>query len=381
MPVDKEPELVEPEAVEETTYGVHEAQGAAAAGGVTGELGVFPLMSKGAAPRCLAFAANDATALAAVHEVIHVVDLRASKKIGKLSRHRAPVRCLTLSPQGDRVLSGDKSGDVLLWEVAGGETVRRWQAHRRAVEAVAFSPSGRLGATGGADGRTWLWDLDTGKEYELLEAHWREAATCVAFSPDGRLLAAGSEKGHVGLWSVKTGEPVHHFRVKGPVDALAFNPGLDLLLVGSAEAAAVWRWRLKTGEAMRTFRLPNVEVTAMVAVPDGHRFATIGFGGDAGHESGREDADIVLEGPLGIPEIPGVDLVHVAGHLAIAVSDAFGPHEELPSGHCLRLWNVTTGNLVHSFPCRGEPDCLAVTPNGSRAITAADDGKIRLWGL
>lgn len=54
-------------------------------------------------------------------------------------RHEARVRCLSTSPGGDWVVSGDESGLVSLWESATGHEAARWNLNGK-VSAVAWCP-------------------------------------------------------------------------------------------------------------------------------------------------------------------------------------------------------------------------------------------------
>src|SRR5262249_4953593 len=282
----------------------------------------------------------------------------------------------------DQALSADEAGEVALWDVASGQTLRRWRAHRGAGEAITFSPNGRFAATAGADGRTRLGNLGPGGDHDAFEARWKHRATAGAVGPDGKLVAAGSAKGRVGIWSVKTGEPVHLFRVKGPVDAIGFNDALNLMLIGSTEGAAVWKFRLPGGDSAGAYALSDtVNFRRMVALPDGRRVATIGMGPPPvvgrRERGGDVNPALMLAGPVG-----GL-VLNAAANFARKAKDATADAlvaGEAPSGWVLQLWNVVDDRLVHSFPCTPAPECLAVAPGGARAITAAADGKLRVWG-
>jgi WD40 repeat protein len=75
----------------------------------------------------------------------------------------------------------------------GGAPVRRLLGHRDWVTGVACSPDGRRVATADRLGQIKLWDLDSGQEVLTLSSPGREHVLGVAFSPDGVNLLAVSD--------------------------------------------------------------------------------------------------------------------------------------------------------------------------------------------
>jgi WD40 repeat protein len=85
--------------------------------------------------------------------------------------------------------------------VADGEELRSFQGDDRAVRCIAISPDGRRALSGGNDTILRLWDLTTGREVCRLHGHTM-GVTCAAFSPDGRRAVSGSDDGTIRLWAL-----------------------------------------------------------------------------------------------------------------------------------------------------------------------------------
>jgi WD40 repeat protein len=81
-------------------------------------------------------------------------------------------------------------------------TLRR---HRAGVRALAFTPDGQTLATGGFDHAISIWDVPTGRELRTMTDHTGPVQS-LAFSPDGRSLASVSQDRTVRIWNPLTNQ-------------------------------------------------------------------------------------------------------------------------------------------------------------------------------
>ncbi|MDR2706008.1 MAG: hypothetical protein LBC02_09545, partial [Planctomycetaceae bacterium] len=93
-----------------------------------------------------------------------------------------------ISPNEQWIASGNKEGQLTLWNVNSGKKIRDFLERGERIFHLAFSPDNRLLLSGGDDGLARLWDIDTGKEIRTHKGHcgriyWQ------ALSRDGRYLA------------------------------------------------------------------------------------------------------------------------------------------------------------------------------------------------
>jgi WD40 repeat protein len=121
---------------------------------------------------------------------------------------------------GGSVAAAD--GTVVRLGVAGKEMILR--GHKDLVNAVDFSPDGKLLVTAGRDHDVIVWDVATGKPVHRFDEAQSASVEDARFSPDGRwIVTAGPISARI--WNVADGRPLMY--LYGPtshVTAAAFEP-------------------------------------------------------------------------------------------------------------------------------------------------------------
>lgn len=118
-----------------------------------------------------------------------------------MRRHDAGIWDIDISPDGTRLLTGSLDGSAILWDVDTGEMLLRVEEHTDDVIAVGFSPAGDLALTASENGQLMLWEvvgerLRLSRRLNVGPSPLRSAA----FSPDGRTLVTQDTDGNVRLW-------------------------------------------------------------------------------------------------------------------------------------------------------------------------------------
>lgn len=177
---------------------------------------------------------------------VQIWNARTGREIGEPIKHRGLVRSLAFSPDGSLLLSGGFDGVAVLSHAETGVPVGVKVDHGVNIAAVGFSPDGKLFATAGGTsskvgGRSVrIWRVDSGEEV-LLKSHIHHEAIVweVKFSPDGTRIVTGSSDGTARLWDAGTGSPVgkimHHDSEVTDVD---FGPSGDFLLTACKDGRA-----------------------------------------------------------------------------------------------------------------------------------------------
>ncbi|MDQ3815533.1 MAG: hypothetical protein M3347_16575, partial [Armatimonadota bacterium] len=115
-----------------------------------------------------------------------------------------PITVLALSPDGKKIATGHKTGEIRVFDVGTGKTTIL-PHHKDDVSCLRFNAHGSLLASGAADNRVALWDLTSSapRLKELPEQH-TNSVLALAFSFDDNNLLSGDGDGNLIKWEIAT---------------------------------------------------------------------------------------------------------------------------------------------------------------------------------
>ena len=288
---------------------------------------------------------------------------------------RSPVNSVAFSPDGTRLVTGNRDQTVRLWDAQRGQPIGEpLRGHEGWVSSVAFSPDGKRLVSGSYDRTVRLWDTQSGQPLgKPLRGHDDEVNS-VAFSPDGARIVSGSRDQTVRLWDAQSGQPIGKPLCghEGWVSSVAFSPDGTRIVSGSGDQT-VRLWDAQSGQPLgEPLRGHDDEgwVSSVAFSPDGVRIVS-GSGywvvrlWDA--QSGQ---------PLGKP---------LRGHEGWVSSVAFSPDgTRIVSGsgdQTVRLWDVQSGQPLGEPLCgrEGFVSSVAFSPDGKRIVSGSEYWVVRLW--
>ena len=287
------------------------------------------------------------------------------------NQHHASVRAVAFSPDGRQALSGSTDRTLILWDLASGQLIRRFEGHTQPVTDVVFSPDGQQALSSSADQTLLLWDVASGQPIHTFAGHTDEIHA-VAFSPDGRQAASVSDDRTLILWDVASGQPIHTFAEHADkVRAVAFSPdGRTLLVSVDDRDPALVLWDIATRQSIRRFEGHTLKANDVKFSADGRRAL-----------SASDDKQVILWDVAS-----GQPIHRLIGHADEIETVAFSPDGKLAvSGSRdtnVILWDVQTGAAIGRLAGHGaEVTALQFSPDGRQILTGSGDNKVRLWDL
>jgi WD40 repeat protein len=161
------------------------------------------------------------------------------------------VRCVALSPDGTRGLSGNGS-HVVEWDVSSRRRVGVLQGFKADVTSVAFSPTGRDLCAASADRTIRVWaaprsTMGAAREPTVLSGH-ADAVEAAVFFPDGERLASSAMDRTIRIWSLRDARELGRIDLGSSFDdamSLAITPDGRSLYAGTRRGV-ILRFELAT---------------------------------------------------------------------------------------------------------------------------------------
>ncbi len=295
---------------------------------------------------------------------------------GAFGHRGGMITSVDLSPDGRSIVSAALSFTAEVWDL---ETGRRSFAlaspHGPRVSDAVYTPDGSriltIGQTENAPnqvGKLRVWDASSGAllgESDALPNHGFH----IAVTADGRRAVATTGK-HVHVFDITTDHPEEIHSLPGSAGPLGLVPGdRELVVVG---ADMLRRFELETGDPLGSIPAPSNDERPLVITPDGRRvLLTVPKPPFDPLLLELETGEVVKRYGPEPDYVRGLDVSADGTRVITASNDGR-----------LRLYDLESATLIREMPGHfGWAFSVRLTPDGRHAISGGNDSTVRLWDL
>ena len=331
---------------------------------------------------------------------------RERKRIFPADKPRGWINCVAFSPDQTKLLWGEVSGFVALWDLVNDRLLFREKLHSHSVNDVLFSTAGELMASAGDDGVIHLRRTADPKPHlqTFATGHQlphgggfvgRSGARCLAFTPDDtRLIAGAGSTPDIFIWRIEGGRLLHRIREahgkqtsgNPRLNCLAVTPDGKRIMSSGQNTVPIGDTDLKYGSkqvTMSEVRFWDIE--------SGKRLLDLRSNEDYGfgHAALSPDGKHVAVGDFARLRIISAKTRRTPVR-TISLLGSWGNRPEfspdgklvaMPIYNSIALFDVATGKRLHhdeATPAKGVMSA-AWSPSGHRLVTGHGDGGIRTW--
>jgi len=273
---------------------------------------------------------------------------------------------LAFSPDGRTLVTADRNGEVIFWEVG------TWVERTRLVTpselgTMSISPDGETIITASAAGEVKGWDWDGNS---LFTFTYGGSVFDTAFSPTGRYVAVGGDNDTIMILDVDAQEKVtdltsdHQY-----ITNVVFSPDGRLLASYERPENVMKTWDTSTWQETLTFShvTERIDYHDIVFSPHGEYLAV----------ASTQNAIKVLN--VNTWQVVKQFLGHTRGSYWLD----FSPDGSLLASACddmtLKLWEVETGRVLRTFTNQHEVGTVAFSPDGTLLAYGVWGEGVQIW--
>ncbi|XP_040295640.1 WD repeat-containing protein 90 isoform X1 [Bufo bufo] len=300
------------------------------------------------------------------------------------AEHEGPVSCVSISPEGLRVLSCTRSGELGVLDVPsrGYQTLMR--SHTDSLLAFSAHPSYPQLATVSSDKTIRIWDVVSLQQLYDFTAN-EETPCTAAFHPDQQALACGFSSGAVRYFDVAaTALQAEHKQHRGAITGLLFSPDGGLMYSAcSMGSLALYSIGHREQHVVRV--LGNVVCKSS---EQGPRALTLSRDGRLLAFIGPTEYTVTFMEGRSLDEVLRVDVSILdldSTRLDCALGIAFSPLRPYhllvsTSGNKILWLDPTTGRLIREVTNVHKEHCsLVAVSEDNRYLVTAGDRILKVW--
>lgn len=268
---------------------------------------------------------------------------------------------LAVSPD-EEFLAASYLKTIEFWRVASRTRIMTF-TESQFVGPLAFSPIGECFVSTTTDGALYMWDVNRWEKRETLYRH-TDHIRALAFRPDGKILVTASNDGTVWVWDVAHGSFVTSLSLAWPLSPNMYKGDEKAIERALKEAAS-------NSQKGRAHEVWSITFSACGTLLAGGRQNEIRL-----WDATTFKTRMVIFPPKESSRPYALAFSPCSRYL---VSGSWWGFTDKVS---IRLWDVTTGENVHTFwGHSSDVQDLAFLPDGDLLASAGYDGAILLWDM
>ena len=314
---------------------------------------------------------------------------------------------VALSSDGNTAFVSVYDGSLSRWDL---ETFRRTATYSQDVLAphLALSLDGQVLVSTGVENIIRVWEAESGRKLKTVRGH-PGFQSGVAVATDATALAVVSRDGSLRVRSLKTKDRSDMLPHKGVVIGLSVSPDGQTLATSDPHHRIVKLWDTPSGELVGEFEgKQNIAFS-----PDGKWLALMSFEGqlqlwdrstspdrlqpigDVGSFSigntltfSHDSKMLAFSGKndtVTLWDVGKRKVIHAFPNHDVTRPVAFGPYDKViatASSRLIRIWDVTTGQLIVSMAARDEEiRDICFSPNGKMLAATSGGNELDRWDV
>ena len=192
-----------------------------------------------------------------------------------LQGHNAAVNKVSITPDGNRAVTGDVTGIIIFWDLTNKDTpiiIDRYEAHSDIIRHLSITPDGNYALTASDDDYAICWNLTNKLQISWRELHHEGWAMAASLTPDGNWALTGTSDGQLILRNLQN-SPVswswRHDSINGSITSASLTPDSNWALAASGNTAILCDFTDKHLIKTEILQGHGLAVTSVALTPDG----------------------------------------------------------------------------------------------------------------
>ena len=278
--------------------------------------------------------------------------------------------CFT--PDGKCAVSGNRYGNLFLWDMKSGVRRASLEGHLMSVSVIRSNREGTKILSGSRDTHLRLWDIAKRDCVGLFRWH-TDSIRDLQFNVNETLaLSAASSGSYPGfefaVWDLKSKKLIQSY--KGDQDSfssVAISPQSETAFCGTWNGM-IKRWDFKTQKIISTAGGHKGSVSSIALSPEGKLVVT-----------GGNDGTVRIWNSDSLSCIGCLKDEDHKGYVKTIDISPDGTKAACVAGPNISIWDLPQKSLINSFKHPGTINCVAFSPDGSSLLCAGSDGSIMQW--